>query len=223
MATEQSETVVEKTVAYVKDMLGIQPRDRTPDEPQPEYTVPEPTSQDALDPSTYTTKSAGQMSQDASERVGELTMENKTVGVPPDSEDTMLMPPPVREHDLTTDEAMRLEAFNKIVERSRQSTATPEIVDTDTGERTKATEQTDGPRNSAQEALDEIRNASLREEIVDENNPSYNGTIKDAAERMKDDKKLPADSEMQTAVERAKVADRTQEVGRQAEQQSDNR
>ena len=98
-------------------------------------------------------------------------MANKTVGVPPDSEDTMLMPPPVREHDLSTDEAMRLEAFNKIAECSRQSTATPEeIVDTDTGEHTKAAEQTDRPRNSAQEALDEIRNASLREEIVDKNN-----------------------------------------------------
>jgi hypothetical protein len=50
-----------------------------------------------------------------------------------------------------------------------------------------------------------------------------NKPIKSAAKRMKDDKKLPADSEMQKAVERAKVSDRIKEVGRQAEQQSDNR
>jgi hypothetical protein len=83
----------------------------------------------------------------------------------------------------------------------------------------------DVPRNAAQEALDEIRNASrgVREEVVDEKNPSYNGTIKDAADRMNDDKKVPADSEMQKAVERAKVADVIKKSGSQAEQQSDNR
>jgi hypothetical protein len=47
--------------------------------------------------------------------------------------------------------------------------------------------------------------------------------IKSAAELMNDDKKLPADSEMKKAVERAKVADGIKEAGRQAEQQSDNR
>jgi hypothetical protein len=50
-----------------------------------------------------------------------------------------------------------------------------------------------------------------------------NEPIKSAAERMKDDKKLPADSEMQKAVERAKVADVIKKAGGQAEQQSDNR
>ena len=50
-----------------------------------------------------------------------------------------------------------------------------------------------------------------------------NEPIKSAAERMKDDKKLPDDSEMQKAVERAKVAEDVKEAGRQAEQQSDNR
>ena len=69
MATEHPETVVEKTVAYVKDILGIPPRQPgDQNEPRPEYTVPVPTSQDALDPSTYTTKSAGQMSQEAREQ-----------------------------------------------------------------------------------------------------------------------------------------------------------
>ena len=46
-----------------------------------------------------------------------------------------------------------------------------------------------------------------------------NEPIKSAPDRMKDDKKLPADSEMEKAVERAKAA----EGARQAEQQSDRR
>jgi len=50
-----------------------------------------------------------------------------------------------------------------------------------------------------------------------------NEPIKIAADRMKDDKKLPADSEIEKAVERAKAADGTKEAARQAEQQSDRR
>ena len=46
--------------------------------------------------------------------------------------------------------------------------------------------------------------------------------IESAADRMKDDKKLRADSEMEKAVERAQAANGTKEEGaRQAEQQSD--
>jgi len=81
METEHTETVVDKAVAFVKDMLGMPPADKPPDvEAKPEYT------------------------------------------------DTAL--------ELTTEGAMRLDphahAFNKIVERSRRSTATTgEIVDTD--------------------------------------------------------------------------------------------
>jgi hypothetical protein len=47
--------------------------------------------------------------------------------------------------------------------------------------------------------------------------------IEIAADRMKDDKKLPADSEMEKAIERAKVADGHKEASRQAELQSDRR
>jgi hypothetical protein len=68
MATEHPETVVEKAVAYVKDMLGIPPGDRTPDEPKPEYTVPEPNSEDALDPDAYTMKSVAQMNAESARR-----------------------------------------------------------------------------------------------------------------------------------------------------------
>ena len=40
METEHPETVVEKAVAYVKDMLGIAPSDKTPDvEAKPEYAI----------------------------------------------------------------------------------------------------------------------------------------------------------------------------------------
>jgi hypothetical protein len=70
----------------------------------------------------------------------------------------------------------------------------------------------DVPRNSAQEALDEIRNACLREEIVDEKNPTYQDEtdINSAAETMSDNKKLPTESEMQQAVERARDANRNE-------------
>ena len=48
-------------------------------------------------------------------------------------------------------------------------------------------------------------------------------TIKDAAERMKDDKKLPPDSELSKAVEQAKATNETSEGGHQAEHQSNKR
>jgi hypothetical protein len=47
--------------------------------------------------------------------------------------------------------------------------------------------------------------------------------IKSAADRMKDDKKLPADSKLAKAVEQAKAADGTTEAARQAEEQADKR
>ena len=73
METEHTETVVEKAVAYVKDMLGIPPGDRTPDvEAKPEYsdTAPELTSEDAmrLDPHAYTTKSVAEVNADSARR-----------------------------------------------------------------------------------------------------------------------------------------------------------
>lgn len=59
METEHTEGVVEKAVAFVKDMFGTPLGDRTPDEvAKPEYadTAPELTSDDAmrLDPHAYT-------------------------------------------------------------------------------------------------------------------------------------------------------------------------
>ena len=47
--------------------------------------------------------------------------------------------------------------------------------------------------------------------------------IEIAAERMKDHRKLPADSELEKAVQRAKAADGTKEAARQAERQADRR
>src|ERR1700722_17150884 len=60
METGHAETVIEKAVAYVKDMFGLPPSDRTPDAPtKPEYdTAPELASEDAMlrrdDPHAYT-------------------------------------------------------------------------------------------------------------------------------------------------------------------------
>jgi hypothetical protein len=73
---------------------------------------------------------------------------------------------------------------------------------------------------SIRKALDDIQEGSrdLKGTIIAENNPSYEGkeAIKNAADRMKDDKKLPVDSEMEKAVERAKATVGTLEAARQA-------
>ena len=126
MEAEHSETIVDKAVAYVKDMLGMPPADRPPDVvANPEYTdtAPELTSEDAmgLDPHAY--------------------------------------------------------AFNKIVERSRRSTATTgEIADTDSevDAHMQAAAQVDRARDSAEKALDEIQDISrgIRETNPENNFPS---------------------------------------------------
>jgi hypothetical protein len=73
METEHTETVVEKAVAYVKDMLGIPPGDHPPDVvAKPEYsdTAPELTAADAmrLDPNAYTTKSVAEVNAEGARR-----------------------------------------------------------------------------------------------------------------------------------------------------------
>jgi|ERR1700691_144320 hypothetical protein len=77
---------------------------------------------------------------------------------------------------------------------------------------------------SVQKALGEIQDISrdMREKFVEEKNPSYKdeADINSAAETMNDNKKLPPDSEMQEAVERARDAN-SKEKSRQAEQESD--
>jgi len=47
--------------------------------------------------------------------------------------------------------------------------------------------------------------------------------IKSAADRMKDDKKLPPDSKLAKTVEQAKAVAGTTEAARQAEQEADRR
>ena len=73
METEHSETVVEKAVAYVKDMFGIPPEDRTPEvEATPDYagTAPEPTINDAMriEPDGYTFKSVAEVNAESARR-----------------------------------------------------------------------------------------------------------------------------------------------------------
>jgi hypothetical protein len=73
METEHTETVVEKAVAYVKDMFGIPAGDRTPDvEAKPEYsdTAPDLLSGDAmrLDPHAYTMKSVAEVNAESARR-----------------------------------------------------------------------------------------------------------------------------------------------------------
>ena len=73
METEHTETVVEKAVAYVKDMFGIPPGDRTPDvEAKPEYadTAPVPSTKDAMriEPDGYTFRSVAEVNAESARR-----------------------------------------------------------------------------------------------------------------------------------------------------------
>ena len=66
MDTPSNETVVDKAVAFVKDMFGVsEPARRV----EPEYpeTTPEATAEDAmrLDPNAYVVNTAGQMTTDS--------------------------------------------------------------------------------------------------------------------------------------------------------------
>ena len=69
METPHTETVVDKAVTFVKDMLGI-PTDAAPDvEAKPEYhdTAPEITAENAmrLDPNAYTTKTVEELNAES--------------------------------------------------------------------------------------------------------------------------------------------------------------
>ena len=73
METVHTETVVEKAVAYVKDMFGIPPGDHNPDvEAKPEYadTAPELEAEDAmrLDPHAHTVKGIVEVSAERARR-----------------------------------------------------------------------------------------------------------------------------------------------------------
>jgi hypothetical protein len=73
METEHTETVVEKAVAYVKDIFGIPPSDKTPDvEAKPEYVdaAPAVTARDAMriEPDRYTFKSVAEVNAESARR-----------------------------------------------------------------------------------------------------------------------------------------------------------
>jgi hypothetical protein len=65
METEHNETVVEKAVAFVKDMFGIQPEPVHDVDPVPDFpdTAPEVTAENAmrLDPNAFLVDPAGQI------------------------------------------------------------------------------------------------------------------------------------------------------------------
>jgi hypothetical protein len=77
MEAEHSETIVDKAVAYVKDMLGMPPADKPPDVvANPEYsdTAPELTSKDAmrLDPHAYAFSKIVERSRRSTATTGEI-------------------------------------------------------------------------------------------------------------------------------------------------------
>jgi uncharacterized protein YjbJ (UPF0337 family) len=123
-------------------------------------------------------------------------------GVPPgdrtpDVEGAPVTPSTVPEDGLTSEEAMRLDphayAFNKIVERSqRVDSMDTEHAKSAAEAHVQAAEQIDRAEGSVQSALGEIQDIS-----------------RGMKESMHDGKKLPSESEMQQAVERAKATDGT--------------
>ena len=140
MEAEHSETIVDRAVAYVKDMLRMPPADKPPDVvANPEYT------------------------------------------------DTL---------EITSEDAMRLDPhayhFNKIVERSRRSTAR-DIADSDSAAdaHMQAADIIDHAEGSIRQALGEIQDVSrdMRDTIDDESSH----------------KTLPSESEME---ESAKQSDK---------------
>jgi hypothetical protein len=71
METEHNETVVEKAVAYVKDILGLPPGDRTPDvQADPAYTdaAPEVTTEDAMRIEPDDARSARELNAESARR-----------------------------------------------------------------------------------------------------------------------------------------------------------
>jgi hypothetical protein len=73
METEHTETVVEKAVAYVKDMFGIPPGDRAPDvQAEPEYAdaAPSLSSKDAMriEPDGYSFRNVAEVNAESARR-----------------------------------------------------------------------------------------------------------------------------------------------------------
>ena len=127
----------------------------------------------------------------------------------------------------TIEGAMRLEPNTRTLKIGPEINAErreDESANSAVGEHIQAAGKLHRAEWSVQKALGEIQDISrdMREKFVDEKNPSYKdeADIKSAAETMNDNKKLPTESEMQQAVERARDAN-SKEKSRQAEQQSD--
>jgi hypothetical protein len=75
MGTEHTGNVVERAVAYMKDVLGLTPADKTPEvQAKPEFpdTAPEINSEDAmrLDPNAYTFKTVAEVYTGSGQRPG---------------------------------------------------------------------------------------------------------------------------------------------------------
>ena len=72
METEHTETVVEKAVAYVKDMFGLPPGDKTQSEtgPSTEPLTPEARLGRIDDPNASTFKSVAEVYKESGQRPG---------------------------------------------------------------------------------------------------------------------------------------------------------
>jgi len=247
METEHTETIVDKAVTYVKDILVLLADGEVTQvvrRPVPEHDL---TSDDALrldDPHAYTFNQIVERSRHSCEEQQETTMETEhtegviekalafvkhTLGIPavdqtpevvanPEYNDTAPVP--------TIEGAMRLEPHTRILKIGPETNAErreDESANSAVGEHIQAAGKLHRAEWSAQKALGEIQDISrdMREKFVDEKNPSSykdEADIKSAAETMND--KLPTESEIQEAVERARDAN-SRERSRQAEQESD--
>jgi hypothetical protein len=239
METEHVETVVDKGVAYVKDILGLLADGEVASvvrRPVPEHDL---TSDDALrldDPHTYTFNQIVERSRHSCEEHQETTMKTEhtegviekalafvkhTLGIPPvdqipevvaKPEYTDTAPVPTIEGAMRLDPHIRTLKIGTEINAERRD---DESANSAANERVHAPEQLHRVEGSVQKALDDIQDISrgMSEKFVDENLPSY----KELAEH--GGKKMPSESAMQQADKCARDADR-KEKNRQAEQQS---
>jgi hypothetical protein len=158
-----------------------------------------------------------------------LAFVKHTLGVPPvdqtpdvvaNPEYTDTAPEPTIEGAMRLDPRIRTLKIGAEINAERRE---DESANSAVGEHMQAAGKLHRAEWSVQKALGEIQDISrdMREKFVAEKNSSYKdeADIKSAAETMNDNK-LPTESEMQEAVERARDAN-SQEKSRQAEQESD--
>jgi hypothetical protein len=160
------QSVVERAYSFVEDMFGL--RNVALAELGPAITAQRPSSENAWWHDPYSLKTVVELFTELSKEVRPrqaVTYVKDLLDIPSDPEDTQLIPPTVREHDLSTDESLRLEdphfyRFKKIVERSRRTSLDTEHEKRAADAHMDAAEKIDHAKELVGQALTEIEDIS---------------------------------------------------------------